>query len=309
MKRSVTRRVSDLTDRDMTSEPPADLDGVSSMSRRPARAIQRENESLRRLVAVSNHLSRLAVQGADLETITMVLARTTGRTVAVLDPLLEPLAVAAGIEGREPDIGWVGRDPQLVRVLGAVAETREALRIPAGSHPDRPGCVIAPILFGDEVFAYLITVEDGAEETSDFDLLVIEHAASAYAIGMARNRGNDRIPTDLTKLIESSLVLLEREMQKYRIQIVTQFEPAPLAFVCGIVYDKDASRDALALLGSPNETLLRTAGCEGLRDPHLGSTAATLIRLSTEGASRLPANYLSLKDRDRAAAWLAGRVS
>jgi signal transduction histidine kinase len=52
-------------------------------------------------------------------------------------------------------------------------------------------------------------------------------------LGMARNRGNDRIPTDLTKLIESSLVLLEREMQKYRIQIVTQFEPSPLAFVCG----------------------------------------------------------------------------
>jgi signal transduction histidine kinase len=52
-------------------------------------------------------------------------------------------------------------------------------------------------------------------------------------LGMARNRGIDRIPTDLTKLIESSLVLLEREMQKYRIQIVTQFEPSPLAFVCG----------------------------------------------------------------------------
>ena len=52
-------------------------------------------------------------------------------------------------------------------------------------------------------------------------------------LGMARNRGHERIPTDLAKLIESSLVLLEREMQKYRIQIVTQFEPAPLALVCG----------------------------------------------------------------------------
>jgi signal transduction histidine kinase len=52
-------------------------------------------------------------------------------------------------------------------------------------------------------------------------------------LGMARNRGNERVPTDLTALIESSLVLLEREMQKYRIQIVSQFEPAPLAFVCG----------------------------------------------------------------------------
>jgi signal transduction histidine kinase len=52
-------------------------------------------------------------------------------------------------------------------------------------------------------------------------------------LGMARNRGSDRIPTDLANLIESSLVLLEREMQKYRVQIVTQFEPAPLAYVCG----------------------------------------------------------------------------
>jgi signal transduction histidine kinase len=52
-------------------------------------------------------------------------------------------------------------------------------------------------------------------------------------LGMARNRGNERVPTDLAKLIESSLVLLEREMQKYRIQIATQFEPAPFALVCG----------------------------------------------------------------------------
>src|SRR5215813_7634611 len=52
-------------------------------------------------------------------------------------------------------------------------------------------------------------------------------------LGLARNRGHERTPTDLAKLIELSLVLLEREMQKYRIQVVTQFEPAPLAFICG----------------------------------------------------------------------------
>lgn len=52
-------------------------------------------------------------------------------------------------------------------------------------------------------------------------------------LGMARNRGHDRIPTDLAKLILASLVLLEREMQQYRIQIETQFEPAPPALVCG----------------------------------------------------------------------------
>src|SRR5215510_5667448 len=52
-------------------------------------------------------------------------------------------------------------------------------------------------------------------------------------LGMARNRGHERIATDLATLIESSLVLLEREMQKYRIQIVTQFEQSPPALACG----------------------------------------------------------------------------
>src|SRR3954471_23512091 len=48
-------------------------------------------------------------------------------------------------------------------------------------------------------------------------------------LGIARNRGNERTATDLAKLIESSLVLLEREMQKYRIVIEIQFEPSPPA--------------------------------------------------------------------------------
>jgi signal transduction histidine kinase len=52
-------------------------------------------------------------------------------------------------------------------------------------------------------------------------------------LGIARNRGHERTATDLSKLIDSSLVLLEREMQKYRVQVVTQFEPAPPAFVRG----------------------------------------------------------------------------
>jgi signal transduction histidine kinase len=52
-------------------------------------------------------------------------------------------------------------------------------------------------------------------------------------LGLARNRGHERTPTDLAQLINSSLVLLEREMQKYRIQIELQLEPAPPALVCG----------------------------------------------------------------------------
>jgi len=52
-------------------------------------------------------------------------------------------------------------------------------------------------------------------------------------LGFARNRGTDRTPTDLATLVEQSLVLLEREMQKYRVQVEFHAEPAPPAVVCG----------------------------------------------------------------------------
>ena len=37
-------------------------------------------------------------------------------------------------------------------------------------------------------------------------------------LGMARNRSESFEPTDLAKLIDDTLVLLEREMSKYRIR-------------------------------------------------------------------------------------------
>jgi signal transduction histidine kinase len=52
-------------------------------------------------------------------------------------------------------------------------------------------------------------------------------------LGLARNRGTDRTPTDLAKLVEESLVLLERELRKYRVQVEFVAEPAPPALVCG----------------------------------------------------------------------------
>ena len=46
-------------------------------------------------------------------------------------------------------------------------------------------------------------------------------------LGMARNRTETAEPTDLEDLIEDALVLLEREMSKYRISITRAFEEVP----------------------------------------------------------------------------------
>jgi len=53
-------------------------------------------------------------------------------------------------------------------------------------------------------------------------------------LAQARNRSESFEPTDLAGIIEDSLVLLEREMRKYRIAIETELDPAtPMAMASG----------------------------------------------------------------------------
>ncbi|MBN2023891.1 MAG: sensor histidine kinase [Pirellulales bacterium] len=52
-------------------------------------------------------------------------------------------------------------------------------------------------------------------------------------LGIARNRGTDREATDLAQLVEDTLVLLEREMNKYHIRVEKFFQTVPAALVNG----------------------------------------------------------------------------
>jgi signal transduction histidine kinase len=48
-------------------------------------------------------------------------------------------------------------------------------------------------------------------------------------LGIARQRAESFTPVDLSKLIEDALVLMEREMNKYRVTVETRFDAAPEA--------------------------------------------------------------------------------
>ncbi|NQU24765.1 MAG: sensor histidine kinase [Candidatus Nealsonbacteria bacterium] len=52
-------------------------------------------------------------------------------------------------------------------------------------------------------------------------------------LGMARNRAASQEPTDLKALVENTLILLEREMNKYRITLDKSFPKVPQAYVNG----------------------------------------------------------------------------
>lgn len=56
---------------------------------------------------------------------------------------------------------------------------------------------------------------------------------TSSVLGMARNRRDSMEPTDLAAIIEETLVLLERELMKYRISIEKQIAEVPPALASG----------------------------------------------------------------------------
>jgi signal transduction histidine kinase len=56
---------------------------------------------------------------------------------------------------------------------------------------------------------------------------------TSSVLGLARNRSAEAAPTDLAAICEESLVLLERELQKYRVGVQRQYEATGLAMAVG----------------------------------------------------------------------------
>lgn len=78
--------------------------------------------------------------------------------------------------------------------------------------------------------------KDPATREKSFDKILAAGNRAAKMtsgiLGMARNRSDKREPADLVRLIEDTLLLLEREMNKYHIAVEKYFKPVPLALVC-----------------------------------------------------------------------------
>ena len=52
-------------------------------------------------------------------------------------------------------------------------------------------------------------------------------------LGMARNRSDSFEPTDLAAIVKETLILVEREMRKYRVSVETQIQQVPPANAIG----------------------------------------------------------------------------
>lgn len=152
--------------------------------------IARENHALRKLVAIYRHLSSLAVQEAGLEAVTKLIAEHMTATVAVVDRHLSVLTAASGDGESAKAIDDVQRQlgqSRMARVLDLTGRTRRAVRIPDVEHAQP--VVVAPIPVGDDVPAYLLTL-DGTDQgaNEDLRLLITEHAATMCGVILGRER-------------------------------------------------------------------------------------------------------------------------
>ncbi|HUA28380.1 MAG TPA: helix-turn-helix domain-containing protein [Streptosporangiaceae bacterium] len=155
------------------------------------RAVQHENALLRELVTVYQHLTGLTLQDADVSTVARLLAERTAATVAVVSRGLQVLAAACSDAGPGDKVADYVRDylasPRLAAVLNSTAQTRRSLRLPDVG--DAVPVIVAPILVGDDVPAYLMTFGSGhKDDGGDMSLLVTEHAATICGVILGRER-------------------------------------------------------------------------------------------------------------------------
>ena len=169
-----------------TGSPPAhDRSDDSAGSR-----LDRENAALRELVTVYRYLSGLALQDADLAGVVQLISDRMTATVAVVTQLMDVLTAAAPGVTADKAAAAVREHvvhPRLGQVLRASRLSQRALRLPnvGGS----PAIIVAPIMVGDEVPSYLITI-DPADNIfgEDMSLLVTEHAATICGVILGRER-------------------------------------------------------------------------------------------------------------------------
>jgi sugar diacid utilization regulator len=212
------------------------------------RHLDRENAALRELVTVYRLLSGLALQDADLAGVVRLISERTATTVAVVTQLLDVLTAAAPGVPTEKAAAGVREHlvhPRLGQVLRASRLSQRALRLPKAD--GTPAIIVAPVLVGDEVPSYLITI-DPADNLfgEDMTLLVTEHAATICGVILGRERvvasAARRVRDDLVEGLLLGRVRDHADVSRWAAHL--GYDPARDHNVMAIAFDPGASTQA-----------------------------------------------------------------
>jgi len=170
-------------------------------------AMQAQNATLRQLVAIHDRLGGLVLQGADVVAITGLLSELVGRRVLLLDALFETVAVSGTHDLDPSPAGWSPSEAYVNRILRTLADDRRPLRVPPlVAFGVDVACVVTPIVVGDAILGYLVMLEDGADghagSDDELNVLVVQHAATVYALAMMR----ERMAAEVTRQLRNELL-------------------------------------------------------------------------------------------------------
>jgi PucR family transcriptional regulator, purine catabolism regulatory protein len=164
--------------------------GDAEASRRSANSTDtQELVVLRRLVTVYRQLSSIAAQDADLRAVVDLIAVRTESAVAIVDRDLNVVASSEPAASARPAVAFQEylTDPRLVQVFEAAGRSRCALVLPESS--STAAAIVAPVVVGDDVPAYVLTADTGARGIDeDGRLLLTEHAATVCGVILGRDQ-------------------------------------------------------------------------------------------------------------------------
>jgi sugar diacid utilization regulator len=189
------------------SAPDADVADPERL-RASLQAMQAQNSTLRQLVAIHDRLGGLVLQGADVAAITSLLSELVGRRVLLLDAGMETVAISGARESESPAADWSPSEAYVNRILRTLVDDRRPLRVPPlVAFGVDVGCVVTPIVVGDAILGYLVMLEGGSEERQagsegELNILVVQHAATVYALAMMR----ERMAAEVTRQLRNELL-------------------------------------------------------------------------------------------------------
>lgn len=167
-----------------------------------SRAQSRRDSVYRRVTTICDQVADAVLSGADVSELASTFASAIGKDVVLLDLDLAVQASASGAGADTTAPLWDPRDRGTRRLVEALAAERRPLRFPAlpGTAGGR-SCLAVPVAVGDTRLGYLLVLA-AATESHDADLLAAGHAATLFALIMAR----EKTSTDLGYRHQHSLV-------------------------------------------------------------------------------------------------------
>lgn len=248
-----------------TPEPTAELaEALTGLSR--------QNSVYRRTIAVCDQLADTALKGVDPAELTQVFAELVGKRIVLMDPDFRSLAHAGG-GGMLPDLDWDRSDPRVDRLLGALRAQRRPLRVPSvpGSSLAH-GCLVTPIVIGEDTLGYLLVLEEGEDShPDDVDLLTATYAATLFALTLAHERTNTVLGLRYLRTVVDALV-------------------------SGHFLDAEDAREKARSLGLADSTGFRVCVIRRHGVPHPGKAEHGMDGLIAALADRLPEAKATVRD-------------